>query len=421
MPNAQLVQHNETQFRKSVIELAPGIWTAVGFAASTQHMVEGATSVTIIDTSESTSAAENVLKEFRKCSDKSVGRVVYTHSHRDHISGTTVFAEGREVPVIASAGFKPDLVDRNEREIAPNEALKRRTAAQFGIGLSPEERISLGCGPGDRPMGGMGAGYIAPTRFITGDQDIDLDGVQARLLMAPGETADHMAVWIPEAKVLFPGDNWYHAFPNLYAIRGTPYRDFSKWAESLDVLADLGAEVLAAGHTMPVFGKGMVREVLTTTRDAILHVMRYTAEAMDAGQSTDDIAASISLPPYLADKPWLGEYYGKTSWSARAFAAGTLGWYDGNPTHLGTLSCKARAEHLARLAGGTAALRTAAEQASDLQWRLELCDALIALGQQAENLKAETLETLADGEINATARNSYLWHARRLRSVEGTK
>ena len=37
-------------------------------------------------------------------------------------------------------------------------------------------------------------------------------------------TADHLVVWFPEAGVLLPGDNWYHAFPNLYAIRGTPYR-----------------------------------------------------------------------------------------------------------------------------------------------------------------------------------------------------
>lgn len=416
MPHPALVHHNATQFRKSVIEIGPGMWTAVGFAASTQHMIEGATSVTIVDTSESTGAARNVLAAFREKSQKPVGRIIYTHSHRDHISGTTVFAEGRDVPVIASRGFKSDLVDQNQDAIAPNAALNQRTRAQFGFGLSSDERISLGCGPGDRPVDGMGAGHIPPNVFIDNDRDIDLDGVNARLIMAPGETADHMAVWLPEARVLLPGDNWYHAFPNLYAIRGTPYRDFQAWADSLTMLAELRADVLAPGHTMPVFGAEKVHEVLTTTRDAILHVMRHTAAGMDAGQSLDDIAASITLPPDLADKPWLGEFYGRASWSARAFAVGTLGWYDGNPTHLGTLSSRDRAEHLARLAGGQAALQQAAEDATDLQWRLELCDALIALGSAARTLKAETLEALAETEINATARNTYLWHAKRLRA-----
>lgn len=338
MPNAALIHHTATQCAKSIVQLAPGIWSAIGYAASTQHMIEGATSLTIVDTSESTGVATNVLAEFRKLTDKPVGRIIYTHSHRDHISGATVFAEGRDVPIFASASFQSDLVGQDATAIAPNAALNRRTMAQFGIGLTPSERISLGCGPGDRPMGGMGAGHIPPTNLIDADQDVDLDGVAARLIMAPGETADQMAVWLPDHRILIPGDNWYHAFPNLYAIRGTAYRDFATWADSLALLSDLKADVLAPGHTMPVIGAAKVADVLQSTHDAILHVMRHTVEGMNAGQSLDDIAASLSLPPELADKPWLGEFYGKASWSAKAFAIGTLGWYDGNPTHLGTLT-----------------------------------------------------------------------------------
>ncbi len=420
MPNQALVAHNDTQFQKQVVELAPGLWTAVGFAASTQHMVEGDGTVTIIDTSESTGAALNVLAAFRARSDKPVGRIIYTHSHRDHISGASVFCEGRDVPILASAAFDSDLVGQDATRIAPNKALGRRTMAQFGIGLTSEQLISLGCGPGDRPMEGMGAGHIPPTWLIAEDQDIDLDGVAARLIHAPGETADHMAVWLPDAKVLFPGDNWYHAFPNLYAIRGTPYRDFAAWADSLAMLAELGAEVMAPGHTQPVFGAEKVREVLLSTRDAILHVMRHTADGMNAGLAMDDIVATLALPDGLAEKPWLGEFYGKASWSARAFACGTLGWYDGNPTHLGTLSTADRARNMAELAGGTEALWAHAEETGDLQWRLELCDHLIALGQAAQSLKADTLEALAEVEINATARNTYLWEAKKLREEGGS-
>ena len=157
MPNPDLIAHNATQFRKGIVRLAPGIWTAVGFAASNQHMVEGRNSVTIIDTSESTSAARNVLAAFRQHCDKPVNRIIYTHSHRDHISGASVFAEGQDIPIIASAVFSSDLVDQDETQIAPHEALNRRTRAQFGIGLDRDERISLGCGPGDRPMEGLGA------------------------------------------------------------------------------------------------------------------------------------------------------------------------------------------------------------------------------------------------------------------------
>lgn len=417
MAHLDLVAH-DAQFPRSVIKIADGIWSAVGFAASNVHMIEGKSSVTIIDTTESTKAAENILAEFRKLTDKPIGRIIFTHSHRDHISGATVFSEGGSVPILASALFSSDLVGVDSDVIAPSKSLGRRTQAQFGIGLTSDERISLGCGPGDRPMEGLGAGFIAPTELVAEDRDIDLDGVAARLIHAPGETADHLCVWLPESKTLFSGDNWYHAFPNLYAIRGTSYRDYAAWAASLGLLAELGPDALCPGHTLPVQGADKVQEVLSSTRAAILHVMKFTADGMDAGMSQDDIAANITLPDELADKPWLKEYYGKIGWSARAFAAGTLGWYDGNPTNLGTLSSKKRAQQIASLVGGAEALMQAALDTDDLQWRMELCDHLIALGQPAQSIKADTMTALADQEINATARNTYLWEAKKLQATE---
>ncbi|MDC3221890.1 alkyl/aryl-sulfatase [Planktomarina sp.] len=409
------------QTRKDIIELAPGIWTAVGYAASTVHMIEGATTVTIIDTTETTQGAENILAEFRKLTDKPVARIILTHSHRDHISGATIFNEGQDIPILASHLFKSDLVDVDDTIIAPNAALMRRTKMQFGIGLPDDQRISLGVGPGDRPMKGMGAGFLPPTDLIEQDCDIDLDGVSARLIHAPGETDDHMVVWLPDHEILFCGDNWYHAFPNLYAIRGTPYRDFQAWANTLTMLSELNAKTLAAGHTRPVFGAQNVHEVLTTTRDAILHVMQFTADGLDKGLSLDDICSTLSLPDAIANKPWLKEFYGKASWSARAFAVGTLGWYDGNPTHLGTLSSSTRAAHMAQLAGGVDKLLHQAEQTDDMQWRLEICDHLLVLNEPVEEFKAQTLEALAEVEINATARNTYFSAAQQLRQIANSR
>lgn len=416
MVNPELVAHNR-QFEKRVLELSPGMWTAVGYAASNVHMVEGKDTLTIIDTTESTTAAQNILAEFRKLSQKPIARIIYTHAHRDHISGATIFSDGT-IPIIAGHLFGSDLVGLDETRIAPDKALARRTRAQFGFGLTDEQRINIGCGPGDRPVEGLGAGYMPPTESIDVDCEIDLDGVKARLLMMPGETPDHMVVWFPERKVLICGDNWYHSFPNLYAIRGTPYRDYEAWATTLDRLAALKPEVVAPGHTNPVFEAAVVNEVLTSTRDAILHVMRFTADGMNKGLSVDDMAATITLPSELASKPWLREFYGRLDWSARAYAAGTLGWYDGNPTNLGTMSSRARAKEMAALVGGVVALKRAAQQTDNPQWRLELCDHLIALDQDMRELKAETMEQLAQYEINATARNTYLWEAKRLRETD---
>jgi alkyl sulfatase BDS1-like metallo-beta-lactamase superfamily hydrolase len=167
-PADQLRAHN-AEFEKTIYKLVPNAYLAVGYAASNVGMIVGNDGLIIIDTTESTKAAEDILAEFRKISDLPVKAIVYTHSHRDHISGATVFAEGRDVEIIAHKAFESDLVGTNGKP-GPHNALMARTARQFGIGLAQgTERINIGLGPGDRPMEGLGQGHIEPNHAIETD------------------------------------------------------------------------------------------------------------------------------------------------------------------------------------------------------------------------------------------------------------
>ena len=40
--------------------------------------------------------------------------------------------------------------------------------------------------------------------------------MELQLLHAPGETDDQLMVWYPAKRTLFPADNIYKAFPNLW-------------------------------------------------------------------------------------------------------------------------------------------------------------------------------------------------------------
>lgn len=420
-PHVELVAQNK-QFEKQVIELAPDVYGAIGFAASNVFMLVGDDGLIIIDTTETTKAAENILVEFRKITDKPVKTIIYTHSHRDHISGATVFAEGGEPEIIASDNFESDLVALDEKHPKPGKALMARTKRQFGMGLSfPNERVSVGVGPGDRPMQGMGAGYIEPSLLMEESRtNISRCGFDLELVKAPGETPDHLVIWFEKCRMLFCGDNFYSSFPMLYAIRGTSYRDFNAWADSLDLLIEFEAEILAPGHTMPVVGVDVIKERLADYRDAIKSVVAQTAEGMNRQLGPDDLAHSVCLPPELAGKPYLKEFYGKVAWSVRAYFAGTLGWFDGNPTNLARLSSTQRGKNTILLAGGSDALLKTIEQAAaanDHQWVLELTDHLIAADDQAstaKRLKITALRAMADLEINAAGRNYYLLSAQEM-------
>ena len=181
------------QFEKKIHKLSPNVFTAVGYAASNVHFLVGDKGIVLIDTTETTQAAENILVDFRKISDLPVTTIIYTHSHRDHISGATVFAEGRGIEVIAADNFESDLVGVDESRPAPNKALMARTKRHFGISLSPDERISVGVGPGNRPMKGMGAGYMEPTMRMAKTTHFTREGFDLELAKAPGETPDYIS------------------------------------------------------------------------------------------------------------------------------------------------------------------------------------------------------------------------------------
>ena len=409
-------------FKKEIVQLGENVYQAFGFAASNVYMVLGVDGIIIIDTSETTTAAKNILTEFRKITSLPVKAIILTHSHRDHVSGASVFAEGENPEILASDKSSEDpLIVATEHPRA-TRAMQMRTKRQFGIGLSyPEEIIGIGVGPGDRPLKGMGEGILKPSRKIAEDgETVELCGVSLQLIMAPGETPDHMVVWYPEKKILFSGDNFYRSFPNLYAIRGTEYRDFDTWANTMDLLLSFKPEVLAPGHTKAIFGFENITTVLGDYRDAIRHVVNETRNGMDAGLTIDDLAHSVKLPENLANKPHLREYYGRVDFAVRAYFVGTMGWFDGNPTSLSPLSPRDEAERFIKLAGGPDKVKNEVNKArstGDYQWALQLIDRLICSTEDTndlDKLKAKILRQHAVSQINCPTRHYYIQCAKEL-------
>ena len=87
----ELRRHPE-YFKKEIVKLADNVYQAFGFAASNVYMLIGKDGLVIVDTTETTSAAKNILSEFRKITDLPV-KIILTHSHRDHVSGAIIFSE----------------------------------------------------------------------------------------------------------------------------------------------------------------------------------------------------------------------------------------------------------------------------------------------------------------------------------------
>lgn len=418
--HSSLHQHSEL-FAKQIIEVTDGVHVAVGYGLANSIMIEGPEGLIIVDTMESIEEAQAVWQEFRKISDKPVKAIVYTHNHTDHIFGSTVFAEDKNVDVIAHESTQY-YIDRMINVIRP--IINLRSTRMFGSRLNEQELVNAGIGPKLGSTDSSSVAALKPNVTFKDSLKLTVAGVDIEFYHAPGETEDQLMVWLPKQKVLMPGDNIYQTFPNLYTIRGTYYRDVTKWVASLDKMRSLKADYVVPSHTLPIVGADNIEDTLTVYRDGIQYVHDQTVRLMNQGLTEDVIAERVQLPDHLKQHPYLQEFYGKVEWSVRSIFNGYLGWFDGNATSLLPLAQKQHAQNMVKLAGGIDAFELQIQTSLDThqyQWALELLDHLLALqpdNTQATSKKAFALSQLAKDQQNPNARHYYYTQAMELEEGE---
>ena len=412
-----LIAHT-SEFRKEVIEVTEGVHVAIGYALANAILVEGENSNIIIDTTGTIETAREVKALFDEINSNPIEAIIYTHNHGDHTYGATVFAEDSN-PDIYAHDSTEEYLSRVIGIIRP--IISSRSNRMFGNSLPKSEVENNGIGPFlEIGRDGRQPGLLYPTKTFSDKIKFEAGGVKIELFHAPGETNDQLFVWLPEKKALFPGDNFYKTFPNLYTIRGTPYRDLAGWVNSIDMMRYLQPEFLIPSHTRPLVGQDNINSILTTYRDGIQFVHDQTVRLMNLGLGPDDIAETLVLPKHLGDSPFLKEFYGSPEWSAKNVFSGYLGWFNGNPSSLKPLPQIVEAENFIKLAGDWDSLFSTAEEAygnGEFQWSLQLTDYLLKSkpnDTQATLLRQSSLVALGNKESNPNSRYYYLSSAAEL-------
>ena len=245
----------------------------------------------------------------------------------------------------------------------------------------------------------------------------ELGGVQFEIHHTPGETYDHLAVWLPQFKVAFVGDNFYRSFPNIYTLRGTKPRWALEYVQSLDKIIAWEPEILVPSHGPQVRGKEEIKRRLQKYREAILYVHDQTVAGMNAGKDVYSLMNEIVLPDNLD----VGTTYGKISWTVRGIYEGYAGWFDGKPANLYSQPVSTIYPDLVDLAGGSGALvKLARSKISEDQLvkALHITDVALAANPRDSEVLEVQLKILEKLKAQAANSNENGWLSHGIRKVK---
>ena len=412
----KLYKHSE-EFTQNIYSYENGIHAAVGYGIANSYLIEGSGLNIIIDATDSTFQAEKVYSEFKLINANPIAAIIYTHNHGDHTLGAKYFVDQQdETPLVIAHESTAKSVEKIFGILNP--IISSRSSKMFGTALPEGDVVNVGIGP-YLSVGRSAPGYIKPNVTFDNELKLNIAGIAFEFFHAPGETDDQIFVWLPEYQALFPGDNIYKTFPNLYTIRGTSHRDVNAWINSLDMMIALEPKNIFPSHTLPFSGDSAL-ETLMIYRDGIQFIHDQTIRLMNQGMHPEEIIENIELPSAVAASPYLQEFYGTVRWSVKSIFNGYLGWFSGNISELDPTTTFKRAKFVSNMIGGPDALFAQLEKAiinEEMQWALELSDLLLAMDHRTSEttrFRAEAAFYLGTMASNPNKRNYFLSEAQRL-------
>ena len=239
------------------VQVAPQVWmvqgeSALGSSANRNFISNAAFVVTpggvvVIDALGSPALAEELLAQIRRVTLLPVKHVIVTHYHADHIYG---------LQVLQAAGAEVIAQTRADEYLQSDTAQLRLKASRDDLFPWVDEHTRL----------------VAPDRRVTDLSTLTVGGVRFEIGHAgPAHTPEDLAVWLPDARVLFVGDLVFRG-----RIPFVGLADSGQWVQALDRLLAYDAQLIVPGHGP---ASAHAREDLQLTRDYLVHLRQSMARA----------------------------------------------------------------------------------------------------------------------------------------------
>ncbi|MBE1537519.1 alkyl sulfatase dimerization domain-containing protein [Actinomadura algeriensis] len=387
---------------KGVIDVADGLGWKPGFGNVIAFRTRG--ELILFDTGNKAFAGK-AHAGVREWTSDPLSLAFYSHGHIDHVMGMAPFdaEDGPRAQVVAHENVR-DRFDRYVLTAGYNSVINQR---QFQI---PDLRWPTE--------------YRHPDVTFRDALTVTRGDLTFELFHAKGETDDAAVAYVPEHKLLLPGDLFIWLVPNC----GNPQkaqRYPREWAHALRRMAALGAEIMMPSHGAPIFGADRIEQALLETAEWLESIIDQTLGLLNEGRRLDEIVPAVTPPAHLSDRVYLQAKYDEPEFIVRNLWRMYGGWYDGNPARLKPAPDADVARAVAGLAGGAALLADAARRAAadgDLRLAAHLAEMAVQADPQDTALheaRAEVYAARAAAEPSLMATGVFKWAADESRRAAG--
>jgi len=220
--------------------------------------------VVVIDPGGTLQIGRMVINEIRKITNKPITHVINTHHHADHWMGNHAFID---------LDPKPQII---------GHPVMKDTAEEIGERwLEIINNLTKGKNKGTK--------VVLPTETVNGNEFLKIGGLTFQLYHPEhAHTKGDIAIYIPEEKVLLPGDI-------LFYIRTPGFQDASPMgnAQALEELKKLGFNKVVPGHG-PVTDKSGIDYMLN-----FIHIVHDEVKKhMDEGLADFEMKGKIDIGNY---------------------------------------------------------------------------------------------------------------------------
>jgi alkyl sulfatase BDS1-like metallo-beta-lactamase superfamily hydrolase len=381
-------------------EILDGVLFYKGFASA--NTIDTGEGLVMLDTGAVTDTRKLFYAVRAWRPDARLVAAVFSHHHVDHIFGVRAFddeAAERHWPrplVYGHAGLRANF-DRYKKTRGWNGAINLR---QFAI---PVDRFDW---PGEYRYADVE--YQDRLTLRIGEYTFELRHGR-------GETDDATWTWIPERRILAPGDLFIWASPNA----GNPQkvqRYCGEWAAALREMAALQAETMIPGHGMPIFGADRIAQALGDTAALLESLEAQVLAMMNKGCTLDYVLHEVKMPEHLLAKPYLRPVYDHPQFIVRNIWRLYGGWHDGEPDNLLPAPRAEQAREWVSLAGGVENVLRRVEKLRDdgnLRLACHLVEYAVLADPSSDRVHATRKEiyALRSAEQSSSMARNILGHA----------